>query len=181
MSDGRSTIELNGGMARLGVDSAALLASHVRRPHPLRACMHAFEEEPPAQRRRRSRAPINLFPMQTRVCCLALGALTRLTELSLENWTLTDGTASCLAGLKQLKKLSLGRVSQLSAAGFHSLASLTALTSLWMSEVASDNAALAPLSALSALRFLRAELASGYGDSDLGPLAALPGLHTFGW
>lgn len=115
----------------------------------------------------------------TAMSCIA--AVTRLTDLSLDGWALTDSACKSLAGLRSLKRLTTGNASLLTELGYEALAQLTGLTSLWTVNVAGANTTLAPLSRLTELRFVRAELHQQFRDHDLGPLAGLPNLQTLGW
>ena len=116
---------------------------------------------------------------RTAMSCIA--AVTRLTDLSLDGWSLTDSACVSLSGLRSLKRLTTGNASLLTGQGYEALAQLTGLTSLWAVNVAGANTTLSPLSRLTELRFVRAELHQQFRDKDLGPLAGLPKLHTLGW
>ncbi|GIL51377.1 hypothetical protein Vafri_7378 [Volvox africanus] len=112
----------------------------------------------------------------------SIAALTSVVELNMEGWEVTDSGARILGqGLPKLQRLILGDLTELSRTGYSSLAQLRGLQCFTATGVRGNNLTLEPLTALTGLTGLRMELALGFRDEGLGPLACLPALRTLGW
>ncbi len=124
---------------------------------------------------------LHALPYRAAISCIA--SLSRLTDLNLESWALSDEAAKALGSgaLPNLARLSLGSTYAMSREGYAAMATLTKLSSLTFHGARGDNEDVAPLTALTGLTGLRVELSEAFHGRDAGPLARLPLLRNLGW